>query len=66
MKLLISVFWSAGYGPSEETMARIAPGGGSPSDGKKPLTMAKNSINEMAHFSTVRRKPNNISQSLML
>ena len=45
------LFWSAGYGPSEETMARIAPGRGfSFSDGKKPLTMAKNSINEMAHF----------------
>ncbi|EPK3138847.1 TPA: Fe(3+)-hydroxamate ABC transporter substrate-binding protein FhuD [Enterobacter cloacae] len=45
------LFWSAGYGPSEETMARIAPGRGfSFSDGKKPLTMAKNSIIEMAHF----------------
>ncbi|MCU2313912.1 Fe(3+)-hydroxamate ABC transporter substrate-binding protein FhuD [Enterobacter hormaechei subsp. steigerwaltii] len=45
------LFWSAGYGPSEETMAKIAPGRGfSFSDGKKPLTMAKNSIHEMAQF----------------
>ncbi|MFY1004985.1 Fe(3+)-hydroxamate ABC transporter substrate-binding protein FhuD, partial [Escherichia coli] len=43
------LFWSAGYGPSEETMAKIAPGRGfSFSDGKKPLTMAKNSIHAMA------------------
>jgi iron complex transport system substrate-binding protein len=45
------LFWSAGYGPSEATMARIAPGRGFTfSDGKKPLTMAKKSINDMAHF----------------
>ncbi|MDU2881034.1 MAG: Fe(3+)-hydroxamate ABC transporter substrate-binding protein FhuD, partial [Enterobacter sp.] len=45
------LFWSAGYGPSEEVMARIAPGRGFAfSDGKKPLAVAKNSIGEMAHF----------------
>ena len=45
------LFWSAGYGPSEETMARIAPGRGfSFSDGKNPLAMAKNSLHEMAQF----------------
>ena len=43
--------WSAGYGPSPETLARIAPGRGFTfSDGKKPLTMARHSINEMAQL----------------
>ncbi len=43
--------WSAGYGPSEEKLARIAPGRGfSFSDGKKPLAMAKRSLIEMAHI----------------
>ena len=43
--------WSAGYGPSPETLARIAPGRGfTVSDGKKPLTMARHSINEMAQL----------------
>jgi iron complex transport system substrate-binding protein len=40
--------WSAGYGPSPEKLARIAPGRGFTfSDGKKPLAMAK-LANEMA------------------
>lgn len=43
--------WSAGYGPSPETLARIAPGRGFTfSDGKKPLTMARHSIAEMAQL----------------
>jgi len=43
--------WSAGYGPSPETLARIAPGRGfSFSDGKKPLTMARHSLSEMAQL----------------
>ena len=43
--------WSAGYGPSAETLARIAPGRGfSFSDGKKPLTMARHSLSEMAQL----------------
>lgn len=43
--------WSAGYGPSAEVLARIAPGRGfNFSDGKKPLTMARNSMNEMAQL----------------
>ena len=45
------LLWSAGYGPSPEKLARIAPGRGfNFSDGKKPLAVAKNSIGEMAHF----------------
>ncbi|WP_449554675.1 Fe(3+)-hydroxamate ABC transporter substrate-binding protein FhuD [Lelliottia amnigena] len=43
--------WSAGYGPSPETLARIAPGRGFAfSDGKKPLTMARHSLSEMAQL----------------
>lgn len=43
------LLWSAGYGPSEETLQSIAPGRGfSFSDGKQPLTMARNSLQEMA------------------
>ncbi|XTZ37656.1 Fe(3+)-hydroxamate ABC transporter substrate-binding protein FhuD [Salmonella enterica] len=43
--------WSAGYGPSDEKLARIAPGRGFTfSDGKKPLAMAKHSLNEMAQL----------------
>lgn len=43
--------WSAGYGPSETKLARIAPGRGFTfSDGKKPLTMARHSLNEMAQL----------------
>lgn len=43
--------WSAGYGPSEEKLARIAPGRGfSFSDGKAPLTQARHSLNEMAQL----------------
>ena len=43
--------WSAGYGPSAETLARIAPGRGFAfSDGKKPLTMARHSLSEMAQL----------------
>lgn len=43
--------WSAGYGPSPETLARIAPGRGFTfSDGKKPLTMARHSIAEMGQL----------------
>ncbi len=43
--------WSAGYGPSEEKLARIAPGRGfSFSDGKAPLAQARHSLNEMAQL----------------
>lgn len=43
--------WSAGYGPSEAKLATIAPGRGFTfSDGKKPLTMARRSLNEMAQL----------------
>ncbi|WP_039057402.1 Fe(3+)-hydroxamate ABC transporter substrate-binding protein FhuD [Enterobacter sp. Bisph1] len=43
--------WSAGYGPAEEKLAKIAPGRGFTfSDGKKPLTMAKRSLMEMAQI----------------
>lgn len=46
--------WSAGYGPSEEVLARIAPGRGfSFSDGKKPLTHARQSLSEMAQLLNV-------------
>lgn len=41
--------WSAGYGPSSEMLARIAPGRGfNFSDGKQPLAMARKSLTEMA------------------
>ena len=41
--------WSAGYGPSPEMLARIAPGRGfNFSDGKQPLAMARKSLTEMA------------------
>ncbi|MBK0079641.1 Fe(3+)-hydroxamate ABC transporter substrate-binding protein FhuD [Kosakonia sp. S58] len=43
--------WSAGYGPSEAKLATIAPGRGFTfSDGKKPLAMARRSLNEMAQL----------------
>lgn len=43
--------WSAGYGPSPEKLARIAPGRGfSFSDGKKPLAIARQSLIEMAQL----------------
>lgn len=43
--------WSAGYGPSAEVLAQIAPGQGfSFSDGKKPLATARKSLNEMAQL----------------
>ncbi|WLI75419.1 Fe(3+)-hydroxamate ABC transporter substrate-binding protein FhuD [Kosakonia sp. H02] len=43
--------WSAGYGPAEAKLATIAPGRGFTfSDGKKPLTMARRSLNEMAQL----------------
>ncbi|AYZ16977.1 MULTISPECIES: Fe(3+)-hydroxamate ABC transporter substrate-binding protein FhuD [Klebsiella] len=43
--------WSAGYGPSAEKLARIAPGRGFTfSDGKRPLTMAQQSLSEMAEL----------------
>ena len=45
------IFWSAGYGPSAEKLARIAPGQGFTfSDGKRPLMMAQQSLNEMAEL----------------
>lgn len=41
--------WSAGYGPSPEVLARIAPGRGFAfSDGKQPLAQARRSLMEMA------------------
>lgn len=43
--------WSAGYGPSAEKLTRIAPGRGFTfSDGKRPLTMAQQSLSEMAEL----------------
>lgn len=43
--------WSAGYGPAPEKLARIAPGRGfSFSDGKKPLAVARQSLQEMAQL----------------
>lgn len=45
------IVWSAGYGPSAEKLARIAPGQGFTfSDGKRPLMMAQQSLNEMAEL----------------
>jgi iron complex transport system substrate-binding protein len=45
------IVWSAGYGPSPEKLARIAPGRGFTfSDGKRPLQMAQQSLNEMAEL----------------
>ncbi|WP_045859771.1 Fe(3+)-hydroxamate ABC transporter substrate-binding protein FhuD [Raoultella terrigena] len=45
------LFWSAGYGPSSAKLARIAPGRGFTfSDGKRPLMMAQQSLNEMAEL----------------
>jgi iron complex transport system substrate-binding protein len=41
------IVWSAGYGPSPEKLARIAPGRGFTfSDGKRPLAMAQNSLRD--------------------
>lgn len=43
--------WSAGYGPSDAQLAKIAPGRGFTfSDGKKPLTKARGSLVEMAQL----------------
>ena len=43
--------WSAGYGPSADKLAKIAPGRGFTfSDGKKPLDMARRSLDEMAQL----------------
>lgn len=45
------IVWSAGYGPSPEKLARIAPGRGFDfSDGKKPLAVARQSLQEMAQL----------------
>lgn len=45
------LFWSSGYGPSADKLAKIAPGRGFTfSDGKKPLAMARHSLNEMAQL----------------
>lgn len=45
------ITWSTGYGPSAETLARIAPGRGfNFSDGKHPLTLAEKSLMEMAEM----------------
>ena len=43
--------WSAGYGPAPEKLARIAPGRGfNFSDGKKPLAVARQSLQELAQL----------------
>jgi iron complex transport system substrate-binding protein len=43
--------WSAGYGPSPEILARIAPGRSFAfSDGKQPLAQARRSLLEMAEM----------------
>ncbi len=45
------LFWSAGYGPAETTLARIAPGRGvNFSDGKQPLLLARRSLLEMGQL----------------
>ncbi|WP_407208820.1 Fe(3+)-hydroxamate ABC transporter substrate-binding protein FhuD [Citrobacter sedlakii] len=45
------MFWSTGYGPSPEKLARIAPGRGfNFSDGNKPPAVARKSLNEMAQL----------------
>lgn len=45
------MFWSAGYGPAPEKLARIAPGRGfNFSDGKHPLTNARQSLLEMGQL----------------
>lgn len=45
------LLWSAGYGPSPEKLARIAPGRGfNFSDGKKPLAVARQSLQKMAQL----------------
>ncbi|EGT3574557.1 Fe(3+)-hydroxamate ABC transporter substrate-binding protein FhuD [Citrobacter sp. ANG330] len=45
------MFWSTGYGPSPETLARIAPGRGfNFSDGKQPLAVARRSLIDMAQM----------------
>lgn len=45
------MFWSTGYGPSPEKLARIAPGRGySFSNGKKPLAVARQSLVDMAQL----------------
>ncbi|WP_312311378.1 Fe(3+)-hydroxamate ABC transporter substrate-binding protein FhuD [Atlantibacter sp.] len=49
--------WSAGYGPSEETLRPIAPGRGfSFSDGKAPLTKARQSLLEMGELLGIEQK----------
>ena len=51
------LFWSAGYGPAPEKLARIAPGRGfSFSDGKKPLAMARQSLREMGQLLGLERQ----------
>ena len=48
--------WSAGYGPEPEKLARIAPGRGfSFSDGKKPLAVARQSLQEMAQLLNLQK-----------
>ena len=48
--------WSAGYGPAPEKLARIAPGRGfSFSDGKKPLAVARQSLQEMAQLLNLQK-----------
>ncbi|EFE07035.1 Fe(3+)-hydroxamate ABC transporter substrate-binding protein FhuD [Citrobacter youngae] len=47
--------WSAGYGPAPEKLARIAPGRGfNFSDGKRPLAVARQSLQEMAQLLNLR------------
>ncbi len=49
------IVWSAGYGPSEDKLARIAPGRGFVfSDGKQPLSMARRSLHDMAEMLNLR------------
>lgn len=53
--------WSAGYGPSPEKLARIAPGRGFDfSDGKKPLAVARRSLVELAQTLNLEAAAENI------
>lgn len=59
------LFWSAGYGPSEETMAKIAPWRAFPLATAKAADHGKNSIHEMAQFLNREAQAKNISMNLM-
>lgn len=59
------LFWSAGYGPSEETMAKIAPGRAFPLATVKAADHGKIPSTRWRSSSTVRYEAKNISMNLM-